>query len=113
MQSTSNHSTINVETKNNRANKMKTLPSIHIDFLLHDITLTGYYNAKNICRAQVITVKQMWKKKQQSKQNDNFAFNTHTFYTTLNDTYHLLQCKEHMQITSNHSTINVGKKTIE
>ena len=52
---------------------MKTLPSIHIDFTLHYITLTSYYNAKNTFRSQVITVKYTWKqKKQQSKQNENF-----------------------------------------
>ena len=41
---------------------MTTLPSTHIDFILHDITLTDYYNAKNTFRSQVITVKQIWKK---------------------------------------------------
>ena len=61
-ESTSNHSTINVETKNNRVNKMTTLLSTHIDSKLHDITLTGYYNAKNTFRSQIITVKQIWKK---------------------------------------------------
>ena len=48
-------------------------------------------------------------KKQWSKQNDNFASNTHRFYTTLCHTYWLLQCKEHIKITSNHSKINIEK----
>ena len=47
--------------------------------------------------------------KKYSKQNEIFAFNTHRFYTTLYHTYILLQCKEHIQITSNHSKINVEK----
>ena len=54
IQITNNHSTINVETKNNRVNKMKTLHSIHINFILNFITLTSYYNAKNTFRLQVI-----------------------------------------------------------
>ena len=52
---TNNQSTINVKIKNNRVNKMKTLPSIYTQFILHYITLTNYYNAKNIFRSQVIT----------------------------------------------------------
>ena len=51
----SKHSITDVETKkNNGVNKMITLPSIHIDFILHYITLTFYYNAKNTFRSQVI-----------------------------------------------------------
>ena len=42
-------------------------------------------------------------KKQLSKQNDNIEFNTLRNYTTLYHTYPLLYCKEHIQITSNHS----------
>ena len=53
------------EKKQNRVNEMKTLPSIHINFLLHYITLTSYYNAKNTFRSQVITVKYTWKQKKQ------------------------------------------------
>ena len=42
--------------KNNKVNIMANLPSIHIDFILHYITLTHYYNAKNITfSSQVIT----------------------------------------------------------
>ena len=37
---------------------MKTLPSIHIEFILHYITLTNYYNAKNIFKSQVTTAQQ-------------------------------------------------------
>ena len=42
-----------------------------------------------------------------SKQNDNIKFNTLTNYTTLYHTYRLLHCKRHIQLTSNHSNINV------
>ena len=77
-------------------NKMTILPSIQIDFIQHYITLTRYYNAKT--------------NKQKKKNNENFPFNTHTFYTTLYHTHLLLQCKEHIQITSNHRTINVETK---
>ena len=52
-QFTRNHSTIKVETKKNRANKMKTLSSLHIDLILHFITLTNYYNANNAFSSQV------------------------------------------------------------
>ena len=41
--------------KDNGVNKMKTLLSIHTDFILHYITLTRYYNAKNTFRSQVTT----------------------------------------------------------
>ena len=37
-----NDSTINVETKNNRMNKMTKLHLIHIEFTLQYITLTTY-----------------------------------------------------------------------
>ena len=63
IQITSNHRTKKGEIKNNRVNKMKTLPSIQIDFILHHITLTSYYNAKNTFRSQVITAQSMWKQK--------------------------------------------------
>ena len=47
----SKHSIIDVETKkNNGVNKMKTLLSIHIDF----ITLTHYCNAKNTISSKAI-----------------------------------------------------------
>ena len=57
----------------------------------------------------------MWKqKKQQSKQNDNIEFDTLRNYTTLYYTYQLLYCKRHIQITSNHSNVNVEtEKTTE
>ena len=48
--------------------------------------------------------------KKKSKQNENFAFIAHRFYTTFYHTYPLLQCKEHIQITSNNRTINVDTK---
>ena len=52
----SKQSIIDVETKkNNGVNKMKTLLSIHIDFILYYITLTHYYNAKNTISSQAIT----------------------------------------------------------
>ena len=44
---TSNDSTISVETKNNRINKMKTLHSIHLEFILYYIMLTFFYIAKD------------------------------------------------------------------
>ena len=90
---------------------MKTLPLIHIDFILHYITLTNYYNAKNIFKSQVSTAQnKCGNKKKYSKQNENFAFNTHRIYTILYHTYHLLQSKEHVQSISNQSTINVEIK---
>ena len=88
---------------------MTTLPSIHIDFILHYIILTSYYNTKNTFRSQVVTEQKMWKQKK-TKKNENFVFNTHRFYTTLYHTHLLLQYKEHIQITSNHKTINVETK---
>ena len=42
-----NDSTINVETKNNRMNKMTKLHSIHLEFTLQYITLTNYYIVKD------------------------------------------------------------------
>ena len=61
---TSHHSTINVETKSERVNKMIKLHSIHLKILLQYITLI----------------------------------------------YHLLYCKEHIQIMNNDSAINVETK---
>ena len=53
----------------------------------------------------------MWKKKKQkSKENDNFEFNTLRNYITLYHTYRLLYCKGHIQITSDHSNVNVETK---
>ena len=52
----------------------------------------------------------MWKQKKQSKQNDNIKFNTLRNYTTLYHTYPLLYCKEHIEMTSNHSIVNVKTK---
>ena len=43
-----NDNTINVETKNNRVNKMTKLHSIHLEFTLQYITLTVYYILKDI-----------------------------------------------------------------
>ena len=40
--------------KNNRVNKMTTLNSIHLEIMLHYITLTNYYIVKNTFRSQVI-----------------------------------------------------------
>ena len=77
------------------------LLSIHIDFILHSITLTNYYNAKNTFRSQIVKAQHTWKQKNTVNKNDNFAFNTQRFYTTLYHTYILLQCKEHIQIASN------------
>ena len=44
------------------------------------------------------------------KQNNKIAFNTYRFYITICHTYFLLDCKEHIQIMSNNSTINVERK---
>ena len=46
----SNGSTINVETKNNRMNKMTKLHSIQLELTLQYITLTSYYIVKDIFR---------------------------------------------------------------
>ena len=54
IQITCNHSKTNVK-KNHSVNKMTTLPSIHIHFILHYITLTSYYIVKNIFKSQAIT----------------------------------------------------------
>ena len=51
--------------------------------------------------------------KQQSKQNDNIEFNRLRNYTTLYHTYPLLYCNGHIQITSNHSNVNVETDIIE
>ena len=40
-------------------------------------------------------------------KNVNVTFNTVRIYTTLFDTYLLLYCKGHIQMTNNYSTINV------
>ena len=42
----SNDSTINVQKKNNRVNKITKLDSIHLEFTLQYITLTDYYIVK-------------------------------------------------------------------
>ena len=42
-QMTSSHSIINMETKSNLVNKWKHWIEIHLEFLLHYITLTDYY----------------------------------------------------------------------
>ena len=52
----------------------------------------------------------MWKQKKQSEQNNNIEFNTLRNYTTLYLTYRLLYCKGHIQMTSNHSNVNVETK---
>ena len=49
----------------------------------------------------------MQKQKQQSKQN---VFNITRIYITIYYTYPLLYCNEHIQMTSNDSTINVETK---
>ena len=51
----------------------------------------------------------MWKqeKKHWSKQNDNIEFNTLRYHATLYHTYHLLYCKGHIEIISNHSNVNM------
>ena len=43
----SNGSTIKIETKNNRVNKMTKLHLIQLEFILLDITLTDYYIVKD------------------------------------------------------------------
>ena len=56
IQITSNHSNENVETKiDNRVNKMTTFNSIHLEIILHYITLTNYYIIKDAFKWQVIT----------------------------------------------------------
>ena len=55
----------------------------------------------------------MQKQIKQSKQNNNIEFNTLRNYTTLYHTYVLLYCKGHIQITSNHSNINVKTDKIK
>ena len=48
IQLTSNHSNVNVKiNKNNRVNKMIILNSIHLQIILHYITLTNYYIVKD------------------------------------------------------------------
>ena len=47
---TSNDSIINMETKNNRVNKMTKLNSIHIELTLKYFTLTNYYIVKDTFR---------------------------------------------------------------
>ena len=55
IQITSYDSNVNVETeKNNRVNKKTTLNSIHLEIILHYITLTNYYIVKDTFRSQVI-----------------------------------------------------------
>ena len=50
----------------------------------------------------------MYKKNNEcSKKNDNIVLNKHGNYTTLYHTYRLLYFKEHIKMTSIHSTINV------
>ena len=50
IQMTSNKSIINVETKNNRINKMTKRHSIYLEFTLLYITLTTYYIVKDTFR---------------------------------------------------------------
>ena len=57
------------------------------------ITLTRYYIVKDIFKLQVITASQMWKQKQQSKQNDNNELNKIRKFNILYNTYQLLNCK--------------------
>ena len=40
-------------------------------------------------------------------KNVNFTFSTHRIYITLYHTYQLLNCKGHIQMTSNYSIIDV------
>ena len=42
---------------------MKTLSLIHLEIILHYITLTNYYIVKDTFRSQVITAMLMWKQK--------------------------------------------------
>ena len=51
----SNNSNMNVETKNNRANKMTKLQLLHLIFIIHYILLTSYYIVKDTFRSQVMT----------------------------------------------------------
>ena len=47
---TSNHGTINGETKNNRVLEMVVMHWIYLEVLFQCITLTSYYNVKDIMR---------------------------------------------------------------
>ena len=66
---TNNHSNVNVETKNNRVNKMITLNSIHLEIILHYITLTSYYIVKDTFRLQAVKAMKMWKQKKNNRVN--------------------------------------------
>ena len=50
IQMTCNDSTINVETKSDRVNKITKLHLIHLEFTLQHITLTNYYIVKDTFR---------------------------------------------------------------
>ena len=81
------------------------LLSTQIHFILHYITYPLLQCKEYIQITSNHSKINVERKKQQSKQNDNFAFNTNRFYTTLYQTYPLLQCKQHIHIINNHSTI--------
>ena len=42
---------------------MKTSPSMHIQIIIHVITLTNYYKGKNAFISKIITAQLMWKQK--------------------------------------------------
>ena len=59
----SNDSTIIVETKNNKMNKMTKLHSIQLKFILQYIPLTNYYIVEDTIRSWIMTAHKMWKQK--------------------------------------------------
>ena len=52
-------------------------------------------------------MKMQKERKQYCKQDDKIEFNTFRNFTTIYHTYKLLYYKGHIQITSNHSNVNV------
>ena len=54
----------------------------------------------------------MWEKRYKNEHNNNIVFNKLISCITLYHTYHLLYCKWHKGMTSNHIVINMGEKNI-
>ena len=54
----------------------------------------------------------MWKQKKNNKVNKmtRLKFKTHRNYTAIYHTYSLLYCKGHIQMTNNHSNVNMETK---
>ena len=73
---------------------MKTLDWIHLEFILHYITLTNYsdhkYSQHHKCGKKNNIVNKM----------KTLDWNTLRIYTTLYHIYQILHCKGHMQITA-------------